>query len=76
MQKNNWRTIGGPGFSVPDIQHARIDLLQRAKRGVRPRLDRGSCVGFLLSACASAEPIMPSWAAAMVMAAIPRKRRR
>src|SRR5271165_6916900 len=31
---------------------------------------------FVLGGCASAEPIMPNWAAATVMAAAPKKRRR
>ena len=36
----------------------------------------GSCAGFVSSDCAFAAPIMPTWAAAMVMAAAPKKRRR
>src|SRR5260221_13910172 len=33
-------------------------------------------IGLILVACASADPIMPNSAAAIVMAAVPRKRRR
>ena len=40
MQKNDRRTIGGTGFGVADVQDAGIDLLQRAERRVRSRLDR------------------------------------
>ena len=41
VQKNDRRAVGGAGFGVADVQDAGIDLLQRAERGVRPRLDRG-----------------------------------
>ena len=41
-----------------------------------PGLIAGTAAGFALLDCAAAEPIMPNWAAAMVMAAAPRKRRR
>ena len=40
VQKNDRGTIGGAGFGVSDIQQAGIDLLQRAERSVRSRLDR------------------------------------
>ena len=39
VQENDRRAIGRTGFGIADIEHAGIDLLQRAEGGVRPRLD-------------------------------------
>ena len=39
MQQDDGRTIAGAGFGVADIQDTGVDLLQRAERRVRPRLD-------------------------------------
>ena len=36
----------------------------------------GTAGGFASLDCAAAEPIMPNWAAAMALAAVPKKRRR
>src|SRR4030095_5261037 len=36
----------------------------------------GTLAGFALPDCAAAEPIIPSWAAAIVVATVPKKRRR
>jgi hypothetical protein len=41
VQEDDRRTIGGAGFHISDIQKAGIDLLQWAKRRVRPGLDLG-----------------------------------
>jgi hypothetical protein len=41
-----------------------------------PGLIAGTPAGSVLLACAFAEPIMPNWAPATVMAAAPKKRRR
>ena len=48
VQKNDRRAIGGAGLGVADIQDAGIDLLQRAERRVRPRLDCGQICRFVL----------------------------
>jgi hypothetical protein len=45
VQQNDCGTIGGAGFGISDIQDAGIDLLQRAERRVRPRLDRSRIRG-------------------------------
>jgi len=48
MVKNDGGTIGGTRFCIANIQQAGIDLLQRAERRIRSRLDRrhgcSSCV--------------------------------
>jgi hypothetical protein len=41
VQKNDRTTAGGAGFGISDVEHAGIDLLERAERRVRSRLDRG-----------------------------------
>jgi hypothetical protein len=41
VEEDYRRTIGGAGFSVSNTQEAGIDLLQRAERCVRPRLNCG-----------------------------------
>ena len=46
VQKNDRGTIGGTGFGVSDIEEAGVDLLQRAKRRVRSRLDRAQLRRF------------------------------
>ena len=53
VQKNDRRAIGRAGFGVSDIQDAGIDLLQRAERRVRPRLDRGQSAAL---SCRIARP--------------------
>jgi hypothetical protein len=58
------------------VQGAGLDLLQGAEGRVRPRFDRGQTAGVASRDCAFAAPIRPSRAAAIVMAAVPRKRRR
>ena len=63
MQKNHRRTIGGPSFSVSDIQDAGIDLLQWPNDVFVPGLIAGTFAGLALLDCAAAEPIMPSSAA-------------
>ena len=77
VQKNDRRAIGRAGFGVADIQDAGIDLLERAERRVRSRLDRGQPRSFgPAGLCVPQDRIMPSCAAATVMAAAPKKRRR
>ena len=49
MQKNDGRAIGGAGLGVADIQGAGVDLLQRGKRRIRARLDRGKLCQFYLA---------------------------
>ena len=71
VQKNDRRAIGGTGFGVADIQDAGIDLLQRAERDVRPRLDRGQLrLGGL---CVGRSRACRAESAAAVMAAAPMK---
>ena len=53
MQKNDGRTIGGAGFGVADIQDAGVDLLQRAERRIRARLDRVDRAGLRVRGCRS-----------------------
>jgi len=69
--------LAGPASSVADIQDAGVDLLQWGERGVRSPLDRRQLCRFCLAGlCCPRGPIMPSWAAATVTAAAPKKRRR
>ena len=49
VQQEDCRSIGGAGFRVPDVQHSRVDLLQRAERRARPRQPRA----FLLLSLAA-----------------------
>ena len=77
VQKNDRRTIGGAGFGIADIEDAGIDLLQRTQRKCASLVSlRATAPTRTLLDCASAETIMLSWAAAIVMAAVPQKRRR
>ena len=41
MQQNNGLPIGRTRFGIGDVQHAGVDVLQRAERGVGPRPDPG-----------------------------------
>ena len=75
VQKNDRRTIGGAGFSVSDVQDAGIDLLQRSERRVRPRLDRGQLAGRPARLRVRGTD-QPKLAAAMLMAAMRKNRRR
>jgi hypothetical protein len=49
MQQNDGGTVGGAGLGITDIEQAGIDLLQRAERGVRARLDLGQFGRFCLA---------------------------
>jgi hypothetical protein len=77
VQKNDRTPIGGPGLRVSGVQDACLDLFQGAERHVCvPGLVADSCTEVAALDCAYAEPIPPSSAAAMVTAAVPKKRRR
>ena len=62
VQEDDRRAVGRTGFGVPDVQHAGVDLLQRAEGGVRARLDRRWKLVLRLR---SADAGTPSCAAAM-----------
>jgi hypothetical protein len=41
VQQNDRRPVGGAGLGVADVEDAGVDLLQRAERGIRSRLECG-----------------------------------
>ena len=75
VQKNDRGTIGGAGFGVADIQDAGIDLLQRAERRVRSRLDRGQPF-CSMRCCAPRNRSCRAERRQMVIGGRPKKRRR
>ena len=74
VQKKHRRTIGAAGLGVPNIQEAGVDLLSAPNDVLVPGLIGGTVAEFGLLDCAATES-KPSWAAAMVMATVPKNRR-
>src|SRR6266581_8486775 len=66
----------GPVSAYPTLRTPASICFSVANDVLVPGLILGSSAGFALPDWASAEPPMTSWAAASVMAAVPKKRRR
>src|SRR4030088_286242 len=65
----------GPGSADPPFRTPASICFNEANDVFVPGLIAGTPASLVLS-CASAEPIMPSWAAAKVTAVVAKKRRR
>ena len=77
MQKNDRMTTARTGFGIADIQNPGIDLLQSAERLVRPRLDLAAGLPVLFCRIVRRQNrTLPNSAAATLMAAMAKKRRR
>jgi hypothetical protein len=66
----------GPAWAYPTFRAPASICFSERNDVFVPGLIGGNCVGFVFAACAFADPIMPSWAAAMAPAAAPKKQRR
>src|SRR5712664_4693116 len=66
----------GPASAYPTFSTPASICFSVANDVLVPGLILGSSAGFALPDCALAEPLKANWAAAMVMAAVPKKRRR
>ncbi len=65
--------LAGPASAYPTFRTPASICFSEAKDVFVPRLILGRSAAFVLLGCASAERIMPSWAAAMVRAVVPKK---
>src|SRR4030095_915903 len=61
--------LAGPASAYPTLRTPASFCLSGAKDVFVPGLTAGTSAGFMFD-CAAAEPIMPNWAAASVMAAV------
>jgi hypothetical protein len=66
----------GPTSAYPTLSGPELICFSDPKDVFVPGFIVGSCFGFALPVCARADPIMPTWAAAMDIAAVPKKLRR
>src|SRR5262245_7828457 len=66
----------GPSSAYPTLRRPASICFKERNDVFVPGLIAGSCAGLVVFCCAPAEPMMPSCAAAMLVAAAPRKRRR
>src|SRR5882672_9747404 len=66
----------GPASAYPTLRTPASICFSVANEVLVPGLILGSSAGFALPDWALAEPLKANWAAAMVMAAVPKKRRR
>src|SRR5215468_4160893 len=62
--------LAGPASAYPTLRTPASFCLSGAKDVFFPGLTAGISAGFMFD-CAAAEPILPNWAAATVMAAVP-----
>src|SRR4029077_2718128 len=70
------RPLTGPASAYPTLRRPASICLREPNDVFVPGLIGGTLAGFALPDCGSAEAIIPSWAAAMLMATVPKKRRR
>ena len=70
VQQDDRRAVGRTRFGIADIQHAGVDLLQRAERGVGPGLIRASACARARCRSSRTELV------AAAIAAAPKNRRR
>src|SRR5580658_7809260 len=68
--------LAGPASAYPTLSRPASICLRGPNDALAPAFVVAAPASFSVLACASFEPKMPSLAAAMVMAAVPRKRRR
>src|SRR5215471_7909705 len=61
--------LAGPASAYPTLRTPASFCLSGAKDVFVPGLTAGTSAGFMFD-CAAAEPFMPNWAAATVMAAV------
>src|SRR5262249_29322707 len=66
----------GPSSAYPTLRRPASICFKERNDVFVPGLIAGSCADLVVFCCAPAEPMMPSCAAAMLVAAAPRKRRR